>query len=170
MYRFQYRKMHARTLTLPFTYRKLHRRKNETEFVTGYSYLWSTRASNPFCCRLRLLCLHIGLESFLYLHNSLLGMEHGLEPNRTRKTGVIPKTVIPSNSNQNLGWNQNRIQCFSIKKYAKKSILSVLNCKIVEFFKIITSIGVLNSKIVPFKTKFEGHNCIGTIIKFIVKL
>ena len=157
MYRFQYRKMQARTLTLPFTYRKLHRRKNETEFVTGYSYLWSTRASNPFCCRLRLLCLHIGLESFLYLHNSLLGMEHGLEPNRTRKTGVIPKTVNPSNSNQNPGWNWNRIQCFSRQKYAKNSTLSVINYKSMEFFKIKISIGILKSKIFPFKTKFEGQ-------------
>ena len=26
-----------------------------------------------------------------------------------------------------------------------------------EFFKIIISIGVLNSKIVPFKPKFESH-------------
>ena len=61
--------MHARTLTLPFTYRKLHRRKNETEFVTGYSYLWSTRASNPFWCRLRLLltlvhCVGWGVKRF----------------------------------------------------------------------------------------------------------
>ena len=77
--------------------------------------------------------------------------------NRTGKTRVIPKTVNPSNSNQNPGWNRNQIQCFSRKKYAKKSILSVLNCKIMEFFKIIISIGILNSKIVPFKAKFEGH-------------
>ena len=34
---------------------------------------------------------------------------------------------------------------------------SVLNSKIMEFFKIIIPIGVLNSKIVLFKTKFEGH-------------
>ena len=85
--------------------------------------------------------------------------EQGWNPgqNRTGKTRVIPKTVNPSNSNQNPGWNRNRIQCFSRKKYAKKSILSVLNCKIMEFFKIIISIGILNSKIVPFLAKFEGH-------------
>ena len=43
--------------------------KNETEFATGYSYLWSTRASNPFWCRLRLLltlvhCVGWGVKRF----------------------------------------------------------------------------------------------------------
>ena len=38
-------------------------------FATGYSYLWSTRASNPFWCRLRLLltlvhCVGWGVKRF----------------------------------------------------------------------------------------------------------
>ena len=54
---------------------------------------------------------------------------------------------------------------FLEKKYAKKVNFECPNYKIREFFNIIISIGVLNSKIVPFKSKFEGH-----IIKFIIKL
>ena len=83
------------------------------------------------------------------------GWTPGLD--RTRKTRVIPKTVNPSNSNQNPGWNRNRIQCFSRQKYAKNSTLSVINYKSMEFFKIKISIGILKSKIFPFKTKFEGQ-------------
>ena len=83
------------------------------------------------------------------------GWTPGLD--RNRKTRVIPKTVNPSNSNQNPGWNWNRIQCFSRQKYAKNSTLSVINYKSMEFFKIKISIGILKSKIFPFKTKFEGQ-------------
>ena len=43
--------------------------KMRQSFATGYSYLWSTRASNPFWCRLRLLltlvhCVGWGVKRF----------------------------------------------------------------------------------------------------------
>ena len=89
----------------------------------------------------------------------LMRNEQGWTPglDRTRKTRVIQKSVNPSNSNQNPGWNRNWIQCFSRQKYAKNSTLSVINNKSVEFFKIIIYSGILKSKIFPFKTKFQGQ-------------